>query len=199
MKLSSTLLAVSVAVYSFGAYATSESFSATVKIQNTVILTKGDDLNFGTIRAVADPTGASQASLTISPNPDADIKSSKTDGANALISIIEEGSPATFKVSDVVPNARLTISDPSPSLGRLESNSQGLNEPQFEVNDWKYFITSGTSVNQPYDSASPNLIADEKGEVGFAIGATLSTYSQASSEPYKDVEYTGTFQIEVAY
>ena len=67
MKLPLSLIACSLAFSAFSSYATTESFSATVKVQNSVVLTKGNDLNFGTIRAVADPSGAAQAVLTINP------------------------------------------------------------------------------------------------------------------------------------
>ncbi len=197
MKLSSTLLAVAVAASTFGAYATSESFSATVKVQNTVVLTKDSDLDFGTIRAVADETGAVQSTLTINPEPTASPISTKNDVSPAIISIIAQGSPASFTVSDVVPNARLTITDPTAS--ELNSDGQGLNEPNFTVGSWTYFITSGPNINNYYSSTTPNLTADGDGTVSFNIGATLSTASSASSEAYRDTDYTGNFQLEVAY
>jgi len=197
MKLSSTLLAVAVAASSFGVYATSESFSATVKVQNTVVLTKGNDLDFGIIRAVADPAGTNQATLVIDPDPDASPVSSRTDNSPAIISIIGQGSPASFTVSDVVPNARLTITDPTATV--LDSDGQGLNEPNFTVGSWTYFITSGPNANTPYTAGNPNLTADADGSVEFNIGATLSTAGIVSSEAYRDTDYTGNFQIEVAY
>ena len=197
MKRSLAIISAFSLIHSFPTLAASVDFSATVKVQNAVVLNKVDDLSFGTIRAVAQDDGAQVATLTISPNPNAVIKSSKTDNGSALISVIEEGSPATFTVSDVVPNAALTIS--APGQGRLESASKGAGEPQFSIDDWAFFITSGPNANTAYDETAPNLVASEEGEVEFAIGATLSTDNLASTVPYKDVEYTGTFQIEVAY
>lgn len=197
MKLSSTLLAVAVAASSFSVYAASESFSATVKVQNTVVLEKGNDLDFGTIRAVADSTGTNQATLTINPEPDATIPSSRIDSEPAIISIIAQGSPASFTVSEVVPNARLSITDPTAS--ELNSDGQGLNEPNFTVGSWKYFITSGPNSGNYYDGSSIYLTADGEGSVEFNIGATLSTASTPSSEAYRDTDYTGNFQLEVAY
>ncbi|WP_462166501.1 DUF4402 domain-containing protein [Pseudoalteromonas sp. GB43] len=140
MKLPLSLIACSLAFSAFYSYATTESFSATVKVQNSVVLTKGNDLNFGTIRAVADPSGAAQAVLTINPEPDASPVSTRTDASPAIISIIEQGSPASFTVSEAVPNARLSITDPTANT--LASDGQGLNEPNFIVDEWKYFITS---------------------------------------------------------
>ncbi|MBE0457642.1 DUF4402 domain-containing protein [Pseudoalteromonas sp. KG3] len=198
MKLFSTLLAISVSVSSFATYAKIESFDAKVKVQNTVVLTKGpDDLDFGTIRAVADPTGNNQATLTINPEPTANPISSRLDNAPAIISIIAQGKPTSFTVSEVVPNARLTISDPTATV--LDSDGQGLNEPNFTVSGWTYFITTGPNANTYYTTGSPNLTADSDGNVSFNIGATLSTASITSSEAYRDTEYTGTFQLEVAY
>ncbi|MFU2508072.1 MAG: DUF4402 domain-containing protein [Pseudoalteromonas prydzensis] len=197
MKRSLAIISAFSLIHSFPTLATSADFSATVKVQNTVVLSKGEDLSFGTIRAVAQDDGAQVATLTINPNPNAAIKTTKTDAGDALISVIEEGSPATFTVSDVVPNAILTIT--KPGAGRLESASKGAGEPQFSIDDWTFFITSGPNINTPYDDLTAKLIASEDGEVEFAIGATLSTDNLATTVPYKDVEYTGTFQIEVAY
>ena len=197
MKLPLSLIACSLAFSAFSSYATTESFSATVKVQNSVVLTKGNDLNFGTIRAVADPSGVAQAVLTINPEPDASPVSTRTDVSPAIISIIEQGSPASFTVSEAVPNARLSITDPTANT--LASDGQGLNEPNFIVDEWKYFITSGPNANAYYLPGSPNLTADADGSVEFNIGANLSTANTSSSEPYRDVEYTGTFQLEVAY
>ncbi|MBB1292683.1 MAG: hypothetical protein ACJAVX_002298 [Pseudoalteromonas rhizosphaerae] len=197
MKRSLAIISAFSLIHSFPTLATSADFSATVKVQNTVVLSKGEDLSFGTIRAVAQADGVKFATLTINPNPNAAIKTTKNDDGDALISVIEEGSPATFTVSDVVPNAALTIT--KPGTGRLESASKGAGEPQFSIDGWKFFITSGPNINTAYDETTPNLIASEKGEVEFAIGATLSTDNLVTTVPYKDVEYTGTFQIEVAY
>ena len=110
MKLTLSLIACSLAFSAFSSYATTESFSATVKVQN-LFLTKGNDLNFGTIRAV-DPLGVAQAVLTINPEPDASPVSTRTDVSPAIISIIEQGYPASFTVSEAVPNARLSITIP---------------------------------------------------------------------------------------
>ncbi|CAM4085543.1 DUF4402 domain-containing protein [Pseudoalteromonas ostreae] len=197
MRLSSTLLAAAATASSFASYATTESFDAKVKVQNTVVLAKGNDLDFGTIRAVADPDGNNQATLVINPEPTASPVSSRTDNVPAIISIIEQGSPASFTVSEVVPNARLSITNPTATT--LSSNGQGLNEPNFTVGTWTYFITSGPNANTYYSSVAPNLTADGDGSVSFNIGATLSTASITSTEAYRDTEYTGTFLLEVAY
>ena len=137
-----------ISIFCFSSYATTESFSATVKVQNPVVLTKGNDLNFGTIRAVADPSGVAQAVLTINPEPDASPVSTRTDVSPAIISIIEQGSPASFTVSEAVPNARLSITDPTANT--LASDGQGFNEPNFIVDGWRYFITSGPNANAYY-------------------------------------------------
>ena len=197
MKFSSTLLALAITATSFGTYSSTESFDAKVKVQNTVVLTKGNDLDFGTIRAVADPAGTNQATLTINPEPTANPVSSRLDNAPAIISIIEQGSPASFTVSEVVPNARLAITDPTATA--LDSDGQGVNEPNFTVGNWTYFITSGPNANSYYDSTNVNLTTDGTGSVEFNIVASLSTASIVSTEVYRDTEYTGTFQLEVAY
>ncbi|MEI8618092.1 hypothetical protein P4S63_15975 [Pseudoalteromonas sp. B193] len=63
MKFYLSALAVATVVSSFSTYAATESFEAKVTVQNAVVLTKDNDLNFGTIRAISDPLGAEQATL----------------------------------------------------------------------------------------------------------------------------------------
>ena len=200
MKFYLSALAVATVVSSFSTYAATESFEAKVTVQNAVVLTKDNDLNFGTIRAISDPSGNLQATLTVNPDPDATNVTSQDDAAGnvATISIIEGGEAGAFSVSDVVPNSILTISDPVNTLVQPLAG-QGLNEPDFTVDAWTYFITSGTNAGGLYTSATPNLQAGVDGAVSFNIGATLSTSSNASSVDYPDGEYSGSFNIEVSY
>lgn len=200
MKFYLSTLAVVTAVSSFSSFAATESFEAKVTVQNAVVLTKDNDLSFGTIRAIADPTGGEQATLVVNPDPDASPVSTQSNPVNnaATISVIEDGEAAGFSVSDVVPNSILTITDPVNTL-IVSSAGQGVNEPDFTVGSWTYFITSGTNAGALYTQGSPNLQAGADGAVSFNIGATLSTSSSVSSVDYPDGEYSGSFNIEVSY
>ena len=71
MKLPLSLLSLSVIFASSTAFSATETFRAEVTVQNTVVLTKDSDLNFGTIRAVADPSGTDRARLTVNATPNA--------------------------------------------------------------------------------------------------------------------------------
>ena len=194
MKFYLSTLAVVTAASSFSSFAATESFEAKVTVQNAVVLTKDNDLSFGTIRAIADPTGGEQATLVASPVSTQSNPVSNT----ATISVIEDGEAAGFSVSDVVPNSILTITDPVNTL-IVSSAGQGVNEPDFTVDSWTYFITSGTNAGALYTQGSPNLQAGADGAVSFNIGATLSTSSSVSSVDYPDGEYSGSFNIEVSY
>tara|TARA_B110000196_G_scaffold270967_1_gene246241 strand:+ start:331 stop:933 length:603 start_codon:yes stop_codon:yes gene_type:complete len=200
MKFYLSTLAVVTAASSFSSFAATESFEAKVTVQNAVVLTKDNDLSFGTIRAIADPTGGEQATLVVNPDPDASPVSTQSNPVSntATISVIEDGEAAGFSVSDVVPNSILTITDPVNTL-IVSSAGQGVNEPDFTVGSWTYFITSGTNAGAVYTQGSPNLQAGADGAVSFNIGATLSTSSSVSSVDYPDGEYSGSFNIEVSY
>jgi len=200
MKFYLSTLAVVTAASSFSSFAATESFEAKVTVQNAVVLTKDNDLSFGTIRAIADPTGGEQATLVVNPDPDASPVSTQSNPVSntATISVIEDGEAAGFSVSDVVPNSILTITDPVNTL-IVSSAGQGVNEPDFTVGSWTYFITSGTNAGALYTQGSPNLQAGADGAVSFNIGATLSTSSGVSSVDYPDGEYSGSFNIEVSY
>jgi len=200
MKFYLSTLAVVTAVSSFSSFAATESFEAKVTVQNAVVLTKDNDLSFGTIRAIADPTGGEQATLVVNPDPDASPVSTQSNPVSnaATISVIEDGEAAGFSVSDVVPNSILTITDPVNTL-IVSSAGQGVNEPDFTVGSWTYFITSGTNAGALYTQGTPNLQAGADGAVSFNIGATLSTSSSVSSVDYPDGEYSGSFNIEVSY
>ncbi|TMP09372.1 hypothetical protein CWC11_04100 [Pseudoalteromonas sp. S3178] len=200
MKFYLSTLAVVTAVSSFSSFAATESFEAKVTVQNAVVLTKDNDLSFGTIRAIADPTGGEQATLVVNPDPDASPVSTQSNPVSnaATISVIEDGEAAGFSVSDVVPNSILTITDPVNTL-IVSSAGQGVNEPDFTVDSWTYFITSGTNAGALYTQATPNLQAGADGAVSFNIGAKLSTSSSVSSVDYPDGEYSGSFNIEVSY
>lgn len=200
MKFYLSTLAVVTAVSSISSFAATESFEAKVTVQNAVVLTKDNDLSFGTIRAIADPSGAEQATLMVNPDPDASPVSTQLNPVSnaATISVIEDGEAAGFSVSDVVPNSILAITDPVNTL-IVSSAGQGVNEPDFTVGSWTYFITSGTNAGALYTQATPNLQAGADGAVSFNIGAKLSTSSSVSSVDYPDGEYSGSFNIEVSY
>ncbi|MBE0376073.1 DUF4402 domain-containing protein [Pseudoalteromonas prydzensis] len=199
MKLSSPILVMSILAVPFSAISATETFRAEVTVQNAVVLTKDTDLNFGTVRAVADPLGVDIAELTVNATPDASpIAESSNSTDAAKFAIIEDGEAASFTVSEAVPSAVLTILDPVKTNLEFE-NGQDTDRPDFTIGDWKYVITSGDNNNADYTPGTPNLQVGQDGTVSFNIGATLKTSSKVTSKPYADGVYAGTFQIEVAY
>ncbi|WP_283710288.1 DUF4402 domain-containing protein [Pseudoalteromonas prydzensis] len=199
MKLSSPILVVSILAVPFSAISGTETFRAEVTVQNAVVLTRDNPLNFGTVRAVADATGTDIAELVVSATPNATpITESKNNTANALFAIIEDGEAASFTVSEAVPSAVLTILDPVKTNLEFE-NGQDTDRPDFSIGDWKYVITSGDNNNADYTPGTPNLQVGQDGTVSFNLGATLKTSSKVTSKPYANGVYAGTFQIEVAY
>lgn len=199
MKLSSPILVMSILAVPFSAISATETFRAEVTVQNAVVLTKDTDLNFGTVRAVADPAGSDIAELIVSATPNASpITESKNNTANALFAIIEDGEAASFTVSEAVPSAVLTILDPVKTNLEFE-NGQDTDRPDFTIGDWNYVITSGDNNNATYTPGTPNLQVGQDGTVSFNIGATLKTSSKVTTKGYAEGVYAGTFQIEVAY
>lgn len=190
---------MSILAVPFSAISATETFRAEVTVQNAVVLTKDTDLNFGTVRAVADPAGSDIAELIVSATPNASpITESKNNTANALFAIIEDGEAASFTVSEAVPSAVLTILDPVKTNLEFE-NGQDTDRPDFTIGDWNYVITSGDNNNAPYTPGTPNLQVGQDGTVSFNIGATLKTSSKVTTKGYAEGVYAGTFQIEVAY
>jgi len=199
MKLSSPILAVSILAVPFSAISATETFRAEVTVQNAVVLTRDGNLNFGKVRAVADPLGVDIAELTVNATPDASpIAESSNSTDAAKFAIIEDGEAASFTVSEAVPSAVLKIIDPVKTNLEFE-NGQDTDRPDFTIGDWSYVITSGDNNNVTYTPGTPNLQVGQDGTVSFNVGATLKTSSKVTSKPYADGVYAGTFQIEVAY
>ena len=199
MKLPLSLLSLSVIFASSTAFSATETFRAEVTVQNTVVLTKDSDLNFGTIRAVADPSGTDRARLTVNATPNASpISVSSNNTEHALFAVIEDGEPAAFTVSEAVPNAILSITEPTQTQLEFE-DGQDTDRPDFEIGNWLFVITSGPNANANYNSGTPNLQVAQDGTVSFNIGASLDTSDRTTTKPYADGVYAGTFQIEVAY
>ncbi|MBB1308792.1 MULTISPECIES: DUF4402 domain-containing protein [unclassified Pseudoalteromonas] len=201
MKRSLPILAVSILAISFSAVSTTSTFRAEVTVQNAVKLDKDDDLSFGTIRAVADLSGTHVASIVVNPLPAASpVSTSSSTGTDASISIIDDGVPASFTVSEAVKNAQLKIISPTQTTLEYEGTKDD-GRPNFTIGNWTYVITSGPNENETYTDGTPNLMVDSTdGTVSFNIGATLSTPDSAAfSKDYADGVYSGDFQIEVAY
>ncbi len=163
--------------------------TASVTVQNAITIDRGDELNFGTVFAKADLTGATVATLTV-PSDGGTSTSTATSPANSNIVEIVAGFPATFTVSGVAPTTNLTLILPTSPITLSGSNSSAT----FSVDAFEATVTTNTPT--AYTQGSPNLATDSTGSATFAVGATLSTTDVAD---YADETYSGTFTVEVVY
>ncbi|MBQ4836341.1 MULTISPECIES: DUF4402 domain-containing protein [Pseudoalteromonas] len=189
-------LMTAIAVLPFSSFSAQKAtFDAKVKVKNAFQLVKNNDLDFGTIRAVADNTGTDTASLTIPADTTQTPTVASTNVNNAEIAIISAGSPAQFQISGVVPFATLSITDPVETDVSLAAGS-GSGAAGFKLGSFTYYIETGASNSTPV--VGKQIQVNENGEAVFNIGATLST-TTGNSANYLDGDYIGTFTLEVSY
>ncbi|WP_067214795.1 DUF4402 domain-containing protein [Marinomonas gallaica] len=163
--------------------------SATVIVQNSFTLQEDSGLDFGTVRASADTTGTTVATLTLPADGSA---SSVVQGTNATIQEITPGAAATFSISGAAPSTALTLTLPTST-----TLTTGGGTASFTVNNFIAEVTSGPSNGSTY--AASNLITDTAGAVTFSVGADLVTDDGTPSADYLNGTYTGTYQVSVDY
>ncbi|KID58231.1 hypothetical protein N473_11795 [Pseudoalteromonas luteoviolacea CPMOR-1] len=171
------------------------TFDAKVTVKNAFELVKNQDLDFGTIRAVADNTGTDTATLTIPADATQSPTVASTNISNAEIAILSAGSPAQFKISGVVPFASLSITDPVETDVSLSVGS-GTGAAGFTLGSFTYYIETGASSSTPV--VGKQIQVDANGEAVFNVGATLST-TTGNAANYLDGAYVGTFTLELSY
>lgn len=193
-----TKLVLAIGVFSalpLSAIAATVSATASVTVQNAFSLSQTTALSFGTIRAKADTSGSTNHVASLIVNPDGSASTASSTGANASITVISQGTPAVFAISNAAPNTNLTITSP----GTVTLSRTGGGGANFTVDTWAFRITSGTNANTAYSTGSPNLLTDNTGAVTFAAGATISTQATTPSADYTDGSYTGTYNMVVNY
>lgn len=195
MKINSKLLISLVAATCTASAIAAESVTstATVVVQNAFVLTENQALNFGTIRAKADTSGSTTASLIIPA--DGSAHSVTRTGAVAQSNIIEitAGAPATYSVSSAAPLTNLTITLPTTAIALTNNNSVA----SFTMGSFGAYITSGANSGSAYSAS--NLQTDANGAVNFSVGATLTTDGSTPAADYTDGTFTGTYTITVSY
>lgn len=195
MKINSKLLISLVAATCTASAIAAESVTstATVVVQNAFVLTENQALNFGTIRAKADTSGSTTASLIIPA--DGSAHSVTRTGTIAQSNIIEitAGAPATYSVSSAAPLTNLTITLPTTAIALTNNNSVA----SFTMGSFGAYITSGANSGSAYSAS--NLQTDANGAVNFSVGATLTTDGSTPAADYTDGTFTGTYTITVSY
>ncbi|MBQ4799550.1 DUF4402 domain-containing protein [Pseudoalteromonas sp. MMG006] len=187
-------LVVSIATLSFGAVAETTSFQAGVTVQNAFTLTNDAALDFGTIRASADLSGAQTASLELAANPATSAITTSTDATAAEIAILVAGTPASFSVSGVSPFGTLTITDPTETA--ISPDAAPAGTAAFTLGTPTYYVLTGAAANSV---ATTTIQVDSNGEATFNVGATLTTTAVAATSDYIDGSYSGTFTLELNY
>ncbi|TMO65183.1 DUF4402 domain-containing protein [Pseudoalteromonas aurantia] len=179
---------------SFSAISKTASFTASVEVKNTFELNVVDQLSFGKIRASADTTGTTQATLVMPANPNASAVVANT--AEAVIAILEEGAPAKFTIEGVAAFTELTITNPTETdITAKDSAPPGA--AAFKLGTYEYFVVEGADAGSLV--VANKIQVDGDGKATFTLGATLSTDGTTPSSDYIDGVYEGTFSVEVAY
>ncbi|MCZ2720692.1 DUF4402 domain-containing protein [Marinomonas sp. 15G1-11] len=168
--------------------------TATVTVQNAFNLVEATPFTVGTIRATADPAGTETATVVIPA--DGSAPTAATSGAPAAVSVLTAGTPATYTVDSAAGFTSLTLTLPAAPIN-LTAAAAPPGTPKFTLGTFTGYITSGPNNGTAY--AAANLQTDATGAVSFSVGATLTTDAAASTSPYIDGDYTGTFPVIVIY
>jgi len=184
------LTAVSTAIISTTTFGETQTFTASVEVQNSFDLLETVPLSFGVISAIYSNVATDFATLTVdSDGTSADII---VNGTDASIVPISAGTAGQFTVENAAPNTVLTITPPSDF--DLTDPSSGTTR-KFQVSTFTLeSISSGTAF--AFDT-------DATGTLVFNVGATLTTdivpVAGETAGPYDDTTYTGTYDITVNY
>ncbi|WP_405128077.1 DUF4402 domain-containing protein [Pseudoalteromonas sp. PB2-1] len=187
-------LMTSSALLTFNVAAEQTTFQAAVTVQNAFTLQADSGLDFGTIRATADATGAQTATLVLPANPATSATTASTDPTAAEIAILNPGAPALFSVSGVSPFATLNITNPTETDISPDSAPSGT--AKFVLGSFTYYVLTGANPNS---AATTSIQVDANGEATFNLGATLSTDNAVSTADYIDGTYSGTFTLQLDY
>jgi hypothetical protein len=167
--------------------------SATV--QNAFSLVETTALDFGTVRASAEAGGTNVGTLVLNPNGSTTVTSS----ANAAITSLGTPVPGVFTVSGAAPFTDLFVTFP----GDFSLTTAGAppTSPTFDIptGSWTGLITGGANDGATLASTTNIMQTTSTGGVVLTVGATLTTDADASSSPYIDAAYTGTYTMTVNY
>lgn len=167
---------------------------ATVIVNNAFTLSETAEMTFGTIRATAHVNGINTASLTLPADGTAGAVTAATP-ADANIVVINQGTPASFSITDAAPFTTLTLTLPTNAITLATPGG----DAEFTVDTFNAIIRGGQNDGDAYTTGTPNLRTDASGAVNFDVGATLHTDANSAPSDYLDGTYTGTYQIQVDY
>jgi hypothetical protein len=186
--------AVSAAVMSGVSFAETGAGTASVEVKNSFTVLQTTPLSFGQIAAIASEANAEVVTLQVfSDGTTADLVDDSAGASVASIVSITPGTAGTFTVSGAAPNTDLTIV--LPTNVELKDPSSADDKSFYLTDFTTTSITSGTAFS--YDT-------DATGTLVFNIGATLSTdnliaANSTAQSLYKDVTFTGTYDVTVNY
>jgi hypothetical protein len=193
-------------VASLNAMAETASVQASVTVDNSIDFSATGTLNFGTLRAIGDNTGANCSYLTLTANPatptlQQNHASATTtavtcanDGASAMQAIGGTLARPVFSLVGVPDFTTLSVTLPT----EVEmSAAVGPTAARFYLRDFTAWKTSGT----PGAVTTTIVTGAAATPTTFVLGATLATDDNAfTGAGYQDsVPYTGTVDVTVAY
>jgi hypothetical protein len=170
--------------------------TVTATVQNAFTLVETTPLDFGTVRAVADNTGALNiAILTLTPagaiTPTAGV------GTSAMTSL-SGGTAGVFTVTGAASFTNLTVTFPADFT--LTNGTAPPGSPVFDIlqADWVGTIVGGANDGVTY--AAGNMQTDVTGAVALNVGTKLKTDSAVGTTgQYLDAAYTGTYTMDISY
>lgn len=194
-KITKILGATFILVGSCNVLAETLNSTATTTVQNAFTLTETTALDFGTVRAVADPTGGINiAQLVLAPDG---TSTTPAVVGNSALTLLTAGSAGVISVTGAAAFTNLTVTFPANFT--LTATGAPPTSPTFEVlnADWVGTVVGGANDGATY--AGANLQTDSAGVVGMNFGTTLKTDSVASTTAYIDAAYTGNYVLTVVY
>jgi len=186
-----SLLVISVPVV-----AETTSVNAQVEVLNAFNLTKGNDLNFGTIRATAGASG-DIASYTLSADPAATVGVATPGSTDAIIQELVYGNPGSFTIDGVANFSSLTLTVPEyTTAAPLDVSHTDPASNNFELTALTaYDVTNSSPIT--LTAGVGTIVADSTGNFEFNIGGTISTVDDGIA--YTDGSYTASFDVIVEY
>ncbi|WAJ70815.1 DUF4402 domain-containing protein [Catenovulum adriaticum] len=201
MKLKLLSLGLAGLFVANGAMAVTETFDATVTVQNALTITEDASLNFGTIRAqlATDISGGAEsevASLIIAADGSG---VTAEEGDTSVIQSLEDGEPGAFSVGGAANYALLTVTVTADSTG-ITTGAPGT--PVFTMSDFAGYVTTGANPNTDFASGS-QVRASADGSLSFNLGATITVDTSLDTTndnaSYDDGTYTGSYTVAVDY
>jgi len=184
----------SLLVISVGVVAETTSVNAQVEVLNAFNLTKGNDLNFGTVRATADTVDT--ASYTLSADPAATVGVA-SPGTDSIIQELTYGNPGSITIDGVANFSSLTLTVPELTVAApLDVSHTDPASNNFELTELTiYDVTNSSPIT--LTAGVGTIVADSTGNFEFNIGGTISTTTDTTT--YTDGSYTASFDVTVEY